>query len=151
MDETLVHTRSDSPPSHSNYVRSDFGGEPMFVEPRPMVQEFLRAVSEVFTIYVYTAGKKNYADKVLKVIDSEGLIEKRFYRDSCRKVGGKLVKDLKHIQRTLRVKDSMVLVDDNKDSVNHNYPFAVPIEAFEGDQKDSTLSETFKQVLKFYV
>ena len=69
MDETLVHTRSDNQPNHSNYIRTDFCGEAMYVEPRPMVQEFLKAVSEVFTLYVYTAGKKNYADRVLKVID----------------------------------------------------------------------------------
>ena len=123
----------------------------MFVEPRPMVQQFLQAVSEVFTIYVYTAGKKNYADRVLNIIDPKGLIEKRFYRDSCRRVGGKFLKDLKHIKRSLRVKDSMILVDDNQDSVNNNYPFAVVIEAFEGDQKDRTLTQTFKKVLKFYV
>jgi hypothetical protein len=34
---------------------------------------------------VYTAGKKKYADTVLDQLDESGVIEKRFYRDSCRK------------------------------------------------------------------
>ena len=30
----------------------------------------------------------------------------------------------------------MVLVDDNKHSIEKNYPFAIEIKAFEGDQQD---------------
>jgi TFIIF-interacting CTD phosphatase-like protein len=52
----------------------------MFVEPRPFAREFLRAVGEVFTVYIYTAGKKSYADAVLDIIDCEQVIQKRFYR-----------------------------------------------------------------------
>jgi hypothetical protein len=30
----------------------------------------------------------------------------------------------------------MILVDDNHESINNNYPYAVKIKAFEGDQND---------------
>ena len=57
----------------------------MYVEPRPLAGQFLKKVAEIFTVYIYTAGEKKYADAVLNIIDPENLIEKRFYRDSCRK------------------------------------------------------------------
>lgn len=108
----------------------------MYIEPRPFAREFLKAVSEIFTVYIYTAGKRSYADAVLDIIDTEKVIQKRFYRDSCKKVNGKLVKDLKYLKKTLRVKEQMFLVDDNSDSINNNYPFALRIEPFEGKQED---------------
>jgi RNA polymerase II subunit A small phosphatase-like protein len=123
----------------------------MFIEPRPFAREFLKAVAEIFTVYIYTAGKKSYADAVLDVIDVEQVIQKRFYRDSCRRVNGKLVKDLKYLKKSLRVKEQMFLVDDNLDSINHNYPFALRISAFEGSQQDLELFSVFEQLLKFYV
>jgi RNA polymerase II subunit A small phosphatase-like protein len=51
---------------------------------------------------VYTAGKKKYADTVLDQLDESGVIEKRFYRDSCRKVNGNVIKDLRYLKKTLR-------------------------------------------------
>lgn len=108
----------------------------MYIEPRPFAREFLKAVSELFTVYIYTAGKKSYADAVLDIIDTDKVIQKRFYRDSCKKVNGKLVKDLKYLKKTLRVKEQMFLVDDNIDSINNNYPFALRAEPFEGKQED---------------
>lgn len=52
----------------------------MYIEPRPLAKEFLKAVGQIFTVYVYTAGKKSYADAVLDIIDTEKVIQKRFYR-----------------------------------------------------------------------
>ena len=44
----------------------------------------------------------------------------------------------------------MILVDDNTDSIKHNYPFAVKIEAYEGNQEDVHLKNTFQTLLRFY-
>ncbi len=122
----------------------------MYIEPRPFANDFLLACNEIFTIYVYTAGKKKYADQVLDKIDINGVIEKRFYRDSCKKVNGNIIKDLRYLKKVLRVKKEMILVDDNSDSIKHNYPFAVKVEAFEGDQQDGHLKTIFQTLLKFY-
>lgn len=46
----------------------------MYIETRPFAKDFLVAAAEIFTIYVYTAGAKNYADTVLDSIDSDGVI-----------------------------------------------------------------------------
>ena len=99
---------------------------------------------------MYTAGKKKYADTVLDQLDPSGVIEKRFYRDSCRKVNGNVIKDLRYLKKTLREKKDMILVDDNADSIKHNYPFAVKIDPFEGNQQDIHLKTTFQTILRFY-
>jgi hypothetical protein len=44
----------------------------------------------------------------------------------------------------------MILVDDNADSIKYNYPFAVNIDPFEGNQQDVHLKTTFQTILKFY-
>ena len=44
----------------------------------------------------------------------------------------------------------MILVDDNSESIRHNYPFAIKAEAFEGDQTDNHLKGIFQTILKFY-
>jgi hypothetical protein len=66
-------------------------------------------------------------------------------------VEGKLVKDLKYLKRSCRVKEQMFLVDDNQDSINNNYPFALAIAPFEGNQQDIELVAIFEKVLKLYV
>ena len=60
------------------------------------------------------------------------------------------VKDLKYIKKIAKERKDMVLVDDNSESVNRNYPFAVQIKEFEGDQSDSELIKTYQLLLKFY-
>lgn len=37
----------------------------------------------------------------------------------------------------------MFLVDDNVDSINNNYPFALKVTAFEGNQQDLELLSIF--------
>ena len=101
-------------------------------------------------MYVYTAGNKKYADLVLDDIDKDGIIEKRFYRNSCKKLNGTFIKDLRYLKKSSRINKEMILVDDNSDSVSQNYPFAIKVKAFEGDQGDKYLVETFEKLLKFY-
>ena len=138
MDETLVHTRSSNRPKHGNFItikvffeNIQYEDEEMFIQKRPLLDEFLDAVNKIFDIWVYTAGNKKYADAVLNEIDPKNQIfQRRFYRDTCRKANGTFYKDLKHLKKVARVKADMILVDDNKTSVCHNYPFAVQIEEF---------------------
>lgn len=52
----------------------------MYVEFRPLLEEFLIAVAKIFDVYIYTAGNKSYADTVLSTIKAKGVIQKRFYR-----------------------------------------------------------------------
>jgi hypothetical protein len=72
----------------------------------------------------------------LDIIDENSLIQKRFYRETCKKFNGGFIKDLKYMRFLSDETDMMVLVDDNSDSISHNMPHAVKIRAFEGDQSD---------------
>lgn len=117
------------------------------MEKRPHLEDFLEAASKVFTIYVYTAGKKQYADSILDVIDVNRVIEKRFYRDSCAKQNGNFVKNLSKIKS---MPNRMVLLDDNMDSIRLNAPHSLHSPPFEGGNSDSHLPKLFQELLKFY-
>lgn len=65
-------------------------------------------------------------------------------------MNGNVIKDLRYLKKTLREKKDMILVDDNSESIRHNYPFAIKAEAFEGDQTDNHLKGIFQTILKFY-
>jgi hypothetical protein len=54
-------------------------------------------------------------------------------------VNGNIIKDLRSLKKNLKTKSDMILVDDNSESIRHNYPFSVKINAFEGDQNDKDL------------
>lgn len=54
---------------------------------------------------------------MLNIIDPDQLIEKRFYRESCKKQEGTWIKDLKYLKKTIKTKQEMVLVDDNMLSI----------------------------------
>lgn len=89
--------------------------------------EFLEAASKVFILYIYTAGKKQYADSIINHIDPKGLIEKRFYRDSCVTRNGVLLKNLNRIRI---LPNRMVLLDDNPDSIALNHPHSLLCPSF---------------------
>lgn len=55
--------------------------EKYYVKVRPYVREFLRKMSRLFELVVFTAALKEYADKIIDFIDPEGYIKRRFYRD----------------------------------------------------------------------
>ena len=78
------------------------------------------------------------------------MIEKRFYRNSCKKFKKNFIKDLKHLKKLSKDSEQMILVDDNTTSVNKNYPFAVQIKPFEGKQDDKDLVRVFNTLMKFY-
>jgi hypothetical protein len=101
-------------------------GTTIFVRPRPYVNEFLTAAASIFTLYVYTAGKKAYADAILDVIDTQRLIKKRFYRDSCVAKNRSFVKNLNKLPKD----GPMFLVDDNPESIRLNTPNSLLVKSF---------------------
>ena len=75
---------------------------------------------------------------VLDRLDRTGLISHRLYRDSCRQVGGKLVKDLSEMGRDL---EKVVIVDDNPNSYENQPDNGVPILPFVDDVRDRELEK----------
>ncbi|XWS18552.1 hypothetical protein CRYUN_Cryun32bG0055100 [Craigia yunnanensis] len=102
LDETLVHSSHEPPP-----------------------------LSKKYEVVVFTAGHKTYASKVLDTLNPKGFILHRFYRDSCKQVRGKFVKDLSVMGRDLR---KIVIVDDNPKSFSLQPENGILIEPFFGDE-----------------
>ncbi|CAL5411477.1 unnamed protein product [Camellia sinensis] len=146
LDETLVHSKADPPPENYHFVvrpaidgtKADF-----YVLKRPFVDELLEFLSQKFEIVVFTAGLEEYASLVLDRLDRKRVITHRLYRDSCREVDGKLVKDLGELGRDLR---KVVIVDDNPNSYSLQTENAIPILPFTSDLSDGEL----RRLMEFF-
>ncbi|KAE8708863.1 putative Aquaporin NIP1.1 [Hibiscus syriacus] len=144
LDETLVHSSSDAPPKMYNFiVRPSMEGQMMnfYVSKRPGVDSFLEEISKKYEVVVFTAGLEHYASLVLDKLDPKGLISHRLYRDSCKEMEGKLVKDLSEMGRDLR---KVVIVDDNPNAYSLQPENAVPIRPFVEDGEDRELQKLVK-------
>lgn len=139
LDETLVHSKPDPPPEKYDFiVRPVIDGVKVdfYVLKRPYVDEFLEILSKKFEIVVFTAGIEEYASLVLSRLDRKSAISHRLYRDSCREIEGKFVKDLGDLGRELK---RVVIVDDNPNSYVLQPENAIPIVPFTDDVCDVEL------------
>ncbi|KAG6420571.1 hypothetical protein SASPL_117104 [Salvia splendens] len=82
------------------------------------------------------AGIEEYASLVLDKLDWRKAISHRLYRNSCRAVDGKFVKDLGEIGREL---SRVVIIDDNPNSYQFQPENAIPIRPFVDDLGDEEL------------
>ncbi|KAI4332454.1 hypothetical protein L6164_017362 [Bauhinia variegata] len=152
LDETLVHSKADPPPKRFDFVvQPRIDGEIMnfYVLKRPGVDELLESLAAKFEVVVFTAAIKEYASMVLDKLDRKRLISHRLYRDSCREVDGKFVKDLSELGRDLM---RVVIVDDNPNCYEFQPDNAIPIRAFVDDLGDKELTKLtrFFEVSDYY-
>ncbi|BAT87237.1 hypothetical protein LR48_Vigan09g229900 [Vigna angularis] len=139
LDETLVHSHPSPPPEHFDFVvRPVIDGQPMdfYVLKRPGVDEFLETLASKYEVVVFTAALREYASMVLDRLDRNRFISHRLYRDSCRHIDGKLVKDLNETGRDLK---RVVIVDDNPNSFSNQPENAILIRPFVDDIFDREL------------
>ncbi|XP_017268793.1 CTD small phosphatase-like protein 3 [Kryptolebias marmoratus] len=125
---------------------------------RPHVKEFLQAMAKTYELFVYTCAKKEYAEKILEILDPQRkLFRHRLYQDDCACVLGHYVKDLSVLGRDLA--KTVVL-----DNAPHTYPYhlmnTVPVKSWSGAPEDRELqklipymeklaaAEDFQEVLK---
>lgn len=120
-------------------VRPVIDGEILnyYVLKRPGVDEFLEALGAKYELVVFTAGLKEYASLVLDRLDRKRVIAHRLYRDSCKEVDGRFVKDLSELGRDLK---RVVIVDDNPNSYMLQPCNAVPVRPFVDDLEDRELT-----------
>uniref|UniRef100_A0A3Q4B0D0 FCP1 homology domain-containing protein n=1 Tax=Mola mola TaxID=94237 RepID=A0A3Q4B0D0_MOLML len=129
----------------------------VYMKLRPHVREFLQAMGKIYELFVYTCAKKEYAEKILNVLDPQRkLFRHRLYQDDCACVLGHYVKDLSVLGRDL----AKTIVLDN---APHTYPYHLmntfPINSWSGESEDRELqkliptmeklaAEDFREVLK---
>jgi CTD small phosphatase-like protein 2 len=85
LDETLVH----------------YDHKQRHFKVRPFAIMFLREMSKLFEVVIFTAALKDYADSILNAMDKEKMISHRLYRNSTRCRDGAYLKDLSRIGRDL--------------------------------------------------
>ena len=114
-------------------------GQKAICRKRPGLDRFLEKASRKNDIHVFTAGTKEYADRVLDKIDPTGTIFKtRFYRDSCTEGDDGYVKDLRTIIPAEDLRRA-ILIDDNPVSFLEQPSNAILVKGFTGDPRDRVL------------
>jgi hypothetical protein len=93
----------------------------LYFRARPHVRSFLRRLSETgFTLWVFTAGSREYAHAVLKLLDPsrEFLDPTRVCASDCLSFSnGRLYKDIVLVEVMARVSASRILVLDDRSDV----------------------------------
>ncbi|KAL6198263.1 hypothetical protein ACLB2K_028055 [Fragaria x ananassa] len=123
LDETMIHSQAGTPPENYDFV------------VRPRIDGML---GEKYEVVVFTAGLREYASLVLDRLDRKRVISHRLYRESCKEVDGKFVKDLSGLGRDLR---RVVIVDDNPNSYSLQPENGVPVRPFLDDMADRELGK----------
>ena len=142
MDETLIHSDFDCRfKNHDKTITFNFKGSNISVDIflRPGVFEFLKTVSEIFEIFIFTASKKEYADAVLDYLDPDHkIIKHRLYRESCIPINNKVyIKDLRIF---VNIKpENIILVDNSLYSFCNQPKNGVLINSFYHDKQDREL------------
>lgn len=109
-----------------------------YVQKRLGIDKFLEEICKKYEVVVFMVGIELYASLVIDALDPKGLISHRLYRDSCRNVEGRYIKDFSGMGRDLR---RAVIVDDNPNSYSLQPENAIPIIPFLDDLKDKELEK----------
>ncbi len=74
LDETLVHCSTEPLENAEMTFPVTYGGKEyqVYVRKRPYFENFLRRVSSMFEVVVFTASQEVYARKLLDLIDPHG-------------------------------------------------------------------------------
>ena len=147
LDETLVHS-SFQPlgrDKNNQIIQPDIFLKILFekkyynlyVLTRPYINQFLKDMSKLFIIYIFTASIQEYANPLLNEIDKNNIISHRLYRDSCTlTTDGKYVKNLNILNYNLK---DLILLDNNPISYSFNKNNGIPIKSWHNDKNDKEL------------
>ncbi|KAJ3034367.1 hypothetical protein HDV00_005155, partial [Rhizophlyctis rosea] len=81
------------------FTLDESGGQPTLLKFRPHLENFLAAVSSNFVLSIFTAGTKEYARKVVQLMDPQCALfgGRIFCADNMITVGGTWVKSVSHV------------------------------------------------------
>ncbi len=98
LDETIICRKTDSK-GH------------IMIMPRPGLKQFLKEISKIYEIIVFTSATQTYADPILNSLDIKNqYFDKRLYRQHTVLINDVYIKDLSKLGRDL----SKVVILDNK-------------------------------------
>ena len=113
---------------------------------RPYVHTFVRALSRICEVVIFTAACKEYADQILDALDpNKEFIHHRLYRESCQECQTNsdlhpdakvYVKDLRILGRDL---SKLVLLDNSLFCLAFQPDSGIVVNPFKGDREDDEL------------
>ncbi|KAK8809382.1 hypothetical protein WA171_000966 [Blastocystis sp. BT1] len=139
LDETLVHCSTDPLTHYHAKYTILWEGHPVtiYARIRPYAKELLSYCSSFCEVIVFTASVREYADKMLDVLDPEHrFIKYRLFRDSCTFINGNYVKDLNRLGRRL---ERTVIVDNSISCFGYHIENGIPIRPWYNDWEDREL------------
>lgn len=140
MDETLIHS-SFKEVEDADFVIPiiiDNQVHNVYVLKRPGVDEFMKKMSELYEVVVFTASLATYADPVLDHLDIHNAVDHRLFRESCCNHMGNFVKDLSRLGRDL---PSTIIIDNSPASYIFHNENAIPVSSWFNDPHDTELTD----------
>lgn len=144
LDETLVHCSENMDKNYDIKTKIKFtGGEILDcgVNFRPFAPQFLKYISKIYEIVVFTASHSCYANSILNLLDpSNNHITFRIFRDSCLETEENIfVKDLRIFAN--RKMKNMLIVDNACYSYAGQIENGIPIVPYFEGKEDRELLE----------
>ena len=143
LDETLIHAEDFNAAKKYDIVvelsqTGNYRADRIGVNFRPYCRQFLERMSKRFEVIIFTAGRQDYADKMLDLIDPQrSWISHRLYRHHCSKYQGICVKDFRILSN--RKKEDMMIVDNYIYSFAANLDNGIPIKPYYQGKDDCEL------------
>ena len=98
--------------------------------------EFLRKMSGLYELVIFTASMPNYANQIIDHIPESFSIVHRLYRQHCTDTGTIFVKELKKLGRNMK---DVIMIDNNPQSFINDKQNGIPIETWISDPNDTEL------------
>eukprot|EP00949_MAST-11_sp_MAST-11-sp1_P000552 g552.t1 len=149
MDETLLHATTSVKSlvvTQEGSIRPDIvldvpvpntgKWHSFYVFLRPHVRTFLRILSQWYEIVIFTASEKRYAEPLVQMIDTEGVVSRSYYRESCVKKGSMYIKNLRMVRSDL---SRVIIIDNSPQAYSLNPENAIPCTSWFGDRNDDEL------------
>ena len=144
LDETLIHASPQliNPEHLITRVQKDGSLLCIRLNIRPYAEDFLRLLSTIADIVVFTASMKQYADPILDLLDpSHKYLKARYYRESCTLSSIGYIKDLNILRKPLK---DVLIVDNLATSFSYQKANGILISSWYGDKNDKELLKLLK-------
>jgi len=138
LDQTLIYLTVDVPSKETNFVEiPDQGKFTSFAIKRPGLDQFMKEMSAIFNICIYTANKTRYANDIVKAVGLTPYIFEVYTREHCTKVSEKMyMKSLLNLGFSLA---NTIFVDDSAIQMRSQPLNSILIQSFKGEIGDSAL------------
>ena len=149
LDETLAHGQNIPFSSPKNQLKIECKlndiNTTIYFKIRPGVKEFLRKMSKLYEIVIFTASVEEYAKMLINLIDTKNICSHKLYREQCTYENFLYIKDLRKLGRDLK---DIIIIDNSPNAYSLNKENGIPISTWLDDENDRELYDLI-QILEF--